>query len=379
MSSSRGIRQRPPLRPCPGGPTSATTRAWGHVRAARAPRASARPGPSIRRRSTSCTKLEQGDRASRSATRATPSASPVPLRIATSSAEPGDEPIDRVRRRRQQALDGGASEVEGAGHGVRSCRWSVGSTAIGSDPAQAPRGPVFLTPTPPDSGREWSDRCTAGSQLEGDGTTAHGAASRGSSTAASRSPTWTRSLRFYHEGLGLEVLFDRLLDGPYLPVVLGLEFTAIRAAYLIIPGGGYVELLEYQGIETIPGTSRAPATTAPATCACTWMTWRRCTTTSCRWVYARAVRRGGGHHGRAPTRAREARATWPTRTATPWSCSRRSPEPERIRWLLVRPVAGRPVRRGARGSAASLELAQSRPWIDDPRPDRSRPTAYMTA
>ena len=65
-----------------------------------------------------------------------------------------------------------------------------------------------------------------------------------------------RSLRFYHEGLGLEILFDRLLDGPYLPVVLGLEFTAIRAAYLIIPGGGYVELLEYQGIERLPARSR---------------------------------------------------------------------------------------------------------------------------
>lgn len=65
-----------------------------------------------------------------------------------------------------------------------------------------------------------------------------------------------RSLRFYHEGLGLEILFDRILDGPYLPVVLGLSFTSIRAVYLIIPGGGYVELLQYQGIETFPARSR---------------------------------------------------------------------------------------------------------------------------
>ena len=65
-----------------------------------------------------------------------------------------------------------------------------------------------------------------------------------------------RSLRFYHEGLGLEILFDRVLDGPYLPVVLNLEFTSIRAAYLIIPGGGYVELLQYNGIETFPAQSR---------------------------------------------------------------------------------------------------------------------------
>ena len=65
-----------------------------------------------------------------------------------------------------------------------------------------------------------------------------------------------QSLRFYHDGLGLEILFDRILDGPYLPVVLGLDFAALRAVYLIIPGGGYVELLDYQGIERFPAQSR---------------------------------------------------------------------------------------------------------------------------
>ena len=65
-----------------------------------------------------------------------------------------------------------------------------------------------------------------------------------------------RSLRFYHEGLGLPILFDRLLDGPYLPVVLDLDFRAIRAVYLTLPGGGFVELLEYQGIERFPASAR---------------------------------------------------------------------------------------------------------------------------
>jgi catechol 2,3-dioxygenase-like lactoylglutathione lyase family enzyme len=65
-----------------------------------------------------------------------------------------------------------------------------------------------------------------------------------------------RSLRFYHDGLGLEVLFDRLLDGPYLPVVLNLRFDRLRAVYLIVPGGGHIELLEYQGIERMPARSR---------------------------------------------------------------------------------------------------------------------------
>ena len=65
-----------------------------------------------------------------------------------------------------------------------------------------------------------------------------------------------RSLRFYRDGLGLEIEFDKMLDGPYLPVVLGLDFSHLRAVYLRIPRGGFVELLEYHGIETLPATSR---------------------------------------------------------------------------------------------------------------------------
>jgi len=64
------------------------------------------------------------------------------------------------------------------------------------------------------------------------------------------------SLRFYREGLGLEIQFDRLLDADYLRTVLDLGFTAIRAVYLSIPGGGNVELLEYQGVERMPARSR---------------------------------------------------------------------------------------------------------------------------
>jgi catechol 2,3-dioxygenase-like lactoylglutathione lyase family enzyme len=64
------------------------------------------------------------------------------------------------------------------------------------------------------------------------------------------------SLRFYHDGLGLELEFDRILDAPYLNAVLGLDQDSIRAVYLRIPGGGFVELLEYRGIERLPATSR---------------------------------------------------------------------------------------------------------------------------
>lgn len=65
-----------------------------------------------------------------------------------------------------------------------------------------------------------------------------------------------RSLRFYHDGLGLEVEFDVIVDGPYLPTVLDLDFREIRAAYLRIPGGAFIELLEYRGVERLPAASR---------------------------------------------------------------------------------------------------------------------------
>ncbi len=65
-----------------------------------------------------------------------------------------------------------------------------------------------------------------------------------------------RSLVFYREGLGLEQEFDRVLDAPYLKAVLGLDFDHVRAVYLRIPGGGFVELLEYVGVERLPAASR---------------------------------------------------------------------------------------------------------------------------
>ena len=65
-----------------------------------------------------------------------------------------------------------------------------------------------------------------------------------------------RALAFYRDGLGLDEAFDRIIDAPYLREVLGLEFDHIRAVYLHVPGGGFVELLEYAGIERLPAVSR---------------------------------------------------------------------------------------------------------------------------
>lgn len=64
------------------------------------------------------------------------------------------------------------------------------------------------------------------------------------------------SLPFYRNGLGLEVAFDRMIDGDYLRTVLALPLTEIRVAYLHVPGGGFVELLEYRGLERMPAASR---------------------------------------------------------------------------------------------------------------------------
>ena len=64
------------------------------------------------------------------------------------------------------------------------------------------------------------------------------------------------SLPFYRDGLGLEVAFERVLGADYLRTVLALPLLNIRIVYLHIPGGGYVELLEYRGLETVPASSR---------------------------------------------------------------------------------------------------------------------------
>lgn len=64
------------------------------------------------------------------------------------------------------------------------------------------------------------------------------------------------SLRYYRDGLGLVEAYDKELDGPYLREVLNLPLQSIRAVYLHIPGGGFVELLEYRGLERLSAASR---------------------------------------------------------------------------------------------------------------------------
>ncbi len=65
-----------------------------------------------------------------------------------------------------------------------------------------------------------------------------------------------RSLTFYRDGLGLDIVFDTVIDKPYLKRILGIEFEEMRVVYLRVPGGGFVELLEYRGIERMPARAR---------------------------------------------------------------------------------------------------------------------------
>ena len=64
------------------------------------------------------------------------------------------------------------------------------------------------------------------------------------------------SLPFYRDALGLEGAFERVLGADYLRTVLALPLEDIRIVYLHVPGGGFVELLEYHGLETMTAASR---------------------------------------------------------------------------------------------------------------------------
>lgn len=67
------------------------------------------------------------------------------------------------------------------------------------------------------------------------------------------------SLRFYRDGLGLEVTLDALRDAPYLHETLAVPFSALRYVLLKVPGtdaGAIVELLEYRDSERMPAAAR---------------------------------------------------------------------------------------------------------------------------
>lgn len=64
------------------------------------------------------------------------------------------------------------------------------------------------------------------------------------------------SLKFYRDGLQLEIEFDVINSADYLRTVVALPFSEMRIVYLRIPNSGFVELLEYRGLERHSASAR---------------------------------------------------------------------------------------------------------------------------
>ncbi len=71
-----------------------------------------------------------------------------------------------------------------------------------------------------------------------------------------------RSVAFYSRLLGLRVIMDRVLDGPWFESLAGQAGARARCVILDAPGGGCrVELLRFEGADGRP----LPANSRPAT------------------------------------------------------------------------------------------------------------------
>ena len=57
-----------------------------------------------------------------------------------------------------------------------------------------------------------------------------------------------RSLAFYRGALGLEVDWDQVIDRDSTRELVGVPFSRLRCAFLALPGGGALEILEYEGV-----------------------------------------------------------------------------------------------------------------------------------
>jgi catechol 2,3-dioxygenase-like lactoylglutathione lyase family enzyme len=55
-----------------------------------------------------------------------------------------------------------------------------------------------------------------------------------------------KSLAFWHETLHLPLAYNVVLESPFAAAVVGVPDASIKMAYVILPGGHGIELLEYQ-------------------------------------------------------------------------------------------------------------------------------------
>ena len=66
------------------------------------------------------------------------------------------------------------------------------------------------------------------------------------------------SLRFYRDGIGLEVLMDQVFEGDW-PTLFGVPTTTLRSIFLgdrAHPDGGVVELVSFAGVAAAAAGSR---------------------------------------------------------------------------------------------------------------------------
>lgn len=72
-----------------------------------------------------------------------------------------------------------------------------------------------------------------------------------------------RSLRFYRDLIGLEVVSTRIITEPYIGELVGYAGVELRSAFLAIPGGDHMlELIEYRNV---PRAAIDPQTSNPGT------------------------------------------------------------------------------------------------------------------
>jgi catechol 2,3-dioxygenase-like lactoylglutathione lyase family enzyme len=62
------------------------------------------------------------------------------------------------------------------------------------------------------------------------------------------------ALNFWEGFLGKPARWTTVLDRPYLSRVVGYPKIAIKAAFVDLPGGGVIELLDYQTVDRAPNS-----------------------------------------------------------------------------------------------------------------------------
>lgn len=67
-----------------------------------------------------------------------------------------------------------------------------------------------------------------------------------------------RSIAFYSEQFGCEIVWQRLNEDDYVRRIVGYPTASLNQAMLRLPGGHHLELIEYRGVESSPVDTSPP-------------------------------------------------------------------------------------------------------------------------